>query len=43
MMRNKGPQLLLVGAVTALALAATHFLFQWVLLTESFLRWVIHP
>ena len=42
MRRNTGPQILLVGAVTALALAANHFLFQSVLLTESFLRWVMY-
>ena len=42
MMRNKAPQILLVGAVTALALAANLFLFEWALLTESFLRWVMH-
>lgn len=41
MMRNTGPQILLVGAVTALALAANLFLFEWVLLTESFLHWVM--
>jgi hypothetical protein len=41
-MRNKGPQILLVVSVAALALAASLFLFQWALLTESFLRWVMH-
>ncbi len=42
MTRNTGPQILLVGALTALALAASHYLFQSVLLTESFVRWVFY-
>jgi hypothetical protein len=42
MTRNTWPQILLVGAVTALTVAANHFLFQSVLLTESFVRWVLY-
>lgn len=42
MTRNTGPQILLVAAVTALALAANHFFFNWVLITESFLRRIMY-
>jgi len=42
MRRQTGVQLLLVGAVGALVLAADHFLFHWVLLTESMLRRVLY-
>jgi len=36
--RQTGLQVLLVGAVTALALAANHFFFHWALFTEVFVR-----
>ena len=39
--RGVGVQLLVVGAVGALALAANHFLFHWVLFTEPFVRRVL--
>jgi len=41
MRRGTGLQLVLVGAAGALALAADHFLFHWVLLTEAMLRRVL--
>jgi hypothetical protein len=42
MTRHAGLHILLVGAVAALALAANHFLFHSVLLTESFIRRVMY-
>jgi hypothetical protein len=38
MNRGTAPRILLVGAVGALALAASHFFFQWVLVTDAFVR-----
>jgi hypothetical protein len=36
--RDTGLQIAVVGAVTALALAADHFFFHWVLFTEATIR-----
>jgi hypothetical protein len=41
MNRRTGPQILLVGAIGALALAANHFLYHWVLVTEAYIRLVL--
>jgi len=41
MRRQTGLRLVVVGAVGALALAASHFLFHWALLTEAMLRRVL--
>jgi hypothetical protein len=41
MNRETTPRILLVGAIGALALAANHFLFNWVLLSEAYLRLII--
>jgi hypothetical protein len=38
MRRETALQVVLLGAVTVLALAANHFLFHWVLFTEVLLR-----
>jgi hypothetical protein len=38
MNRETAPRILLVGAIGALVLAANHFLFNWVLLSEAYLR-----
>ena len=40
--RDTGLQILVVGAVTALALAANHFFFHWVLFTEALMRRLIY-
>jgi hypothetical protein len=40
--RETALQFLVVGAVTALALAANHFLFHWVLLTEALIRRLLY-
>ena len=40
MKRETGARILLVGAIGALALAANHFLFHWVLLSEAYMRLV---
>ena len=36
--RDTGLQILVVGAVTALALAANHLFFHWVLFTEALIQ-----
>jgi hypothetical protein len=36
--RDTGLQILTVVAVSALALAANHFLYHWVLFTEALIR-----
>jgi hypothetical protein len=41
MNRETAPRLLLVGAIGALALAANHFFFHWVLVTEAYLRLIL--
>ena len=38
MRRETGLQLMVVGAMTAAALAANHFFFHWALVTEAFVR-----
>jgi hypothetical protein len=42
MSRDAALQILLVGAVTALGLAANHFLFHWVLFTDALMRRVLY-
>jgi hypothetical protein len=42
MRRDTALQILLVGAVAALALAANHFLFHWVLFTDALMRRVLY-
>jgi hypothetical protein len=41
MNRETAPRLLLVGAIGALALAANHFLFNWVLVSDAFMRLIL--
>ena len=41
MNRETAPRILLAGAIGALALAANHFLFHWVLVTEAYLRLIL--
>jgi hypothetical protein len=38
MRRDTGLQILLVGAVAALVLAANHFFFHWALFSEALMR-----
>ena len=42
MRRETALQILLVGAVAALALAANHALFHWVLFTDALMRRVLY-
>ena len=41
MSRDTALQLLLVGAVGVLALAANHFFFHWVLYSEALLQRIV--
>jgi len=41
MNRETAPRILLVGAVGALALAANHFFFNWVLVSDAFVRLIL--
>ena len=42
MRRDKGMQLLLVGATAVLALAASHFFLHWVLFSDALVRRLLH-
>jgi hypothetical protein len=41
MNKKTAPRILLVGAIGALALSANHFFFNWVLVTEAYLRLIL--